>query len=151
MMRIISSLIAALAFSLVCSPSLFGKDADAPSKSEKPKAEEVKKISLEEFDKLRQEKEAVVIDVRTPAEYESGHVPGAINLPLNSDDFDAKAKKLAQDKDKKHLVYCAIGGRSAKATARMAELGVKEVYNFSGSMKAWNAAEKPVVKGREPK
>jgi rhodanese-related sulfurtransferase len=128
-------------------------DADAPKDSKQPaKSVEVKKISLEEFDKLRQEKDALVIDVRTPAEYESGHVPGAINLPLAADDFDARVKKLTESKDnKKHLVYCAIGGRSAKATARMAELGLANVHNFSGSMKVWKEAEKPVVKGREPK
>lgn len=109
----------------------------------------VVKLSVEEFDKLRQEKDAQVIDVRTPAEYEAGHVPGAMNIPINSKDFDQKSKSL--DKEKKHLVYCAIGGRSAKATARMQELGIKEIYDFTGGMRAWKDAEKPVERGREKK
>lgn len=109
----------------------------------------VTKLSIEEFDKLRQDKDAQVIDVRTPAEYEAGHVPGAVNIPIGSKDFDEKAKSL--DKEKKHLVYCAIGGRSGKATKRMDELGVKDVYDFSGGMRAWKEAEKPVERGREKK
>ena len=110
----------------------------------------VKKLSVEEFDQLRKEKDAVVLDVRTPAEFAAGHVPGAVNVPLSGpglDDFQKRVKDL--DKEKTYLVHCAAGGRSAKATAQMKELGFPHLNDFSGGMNAWKNARKPVEAGKE--
>jgi rhodanese-related sulfurtransferase len=105
----------------------------------------VKKVSIDEFEKMRKQKDAVVLDVRSREEYEAGHIPGSVNLPINAKDFDERVKKL--DKDKTYLVHCAVGGRSARASAKMHEAGVPKLFDFSGGMRAWTEAEKPVEQG----
>ena len=141
-------LVTAVAFGLALAGPARGEEK--PAKKEEAKrpedSKQAKKISLEEFEKLREKEGSVVVDVRTPAEYANGHVPGAVNVPLQSEDFDKRVK--AMSKDKTYLVYCAVGGRSAKASARMKELGVPNVLDFTGSMRAWREAEKPVEQGK---
>jgi rhodanese-related sulfurtransferase len=115
-----------------------GKHDPAP-----PANADVPKLSVEEFDKKRKEKDAVVLDVRTPEEFKEGHVPGAVNLDISDKDFDKKVDAL--DKGKTYLVHCARGGRSSRATEVMRPKFDK-LYDFSGGMNAWQKAGKPVEK-----
>src|SRR4051794_32947827 len=62
----------------------------------------VKNVGVAEFEKLRSDKQIVVLDVRTPKEYAAGHIPGAINVDFNAPDFDQKVAKL--DTNKTYLV-----------------------------------------------
>ncbi|HTD67967.1 MAG TPA: rhodanese-like domain-containing protein [Candidatus Limnocylindria bacterium] len=71
--------------------------ADLPTATEK-KSGVNKRVGAEEFDKLR----AIILDVRTEAEFKAGHIPGAKNIHVNSPDFDAQVAKL--DKSKTYLV-----------------------------------------------
>ena len=103
-----------------------------------------KNIGVDQFDKLRQQTNAVVLDVRTPKEFTAGHIPGAVNIDWNAADFASKAGTL--DKSKTYLVHCAVGGRSAKASDKMTALQFTNVYNLEGGMKAWENAGKPVEK-----
>ena len=74
-----------------------------------------------------------VIDVRTPAEYGGGHVPGAINVPHMS--VVARRAELATDRE---LVFiCDVGQRSALACEFAAALGFKDLYNVEGGTEAW--------------
>ncbi len=73
---------------------------------------------------------AVVLDVRTPAEYASGHLEGAHNLDVFAADFDAKAAEL--DPAQPYLVYCRSGNRSAQAAARLGGLGFDDVVDLGG-------------------
>ena len=59
--------------------------------------------------------------------------------------FAERAKSL--DKDKTYLVYCQSGRRSARAAAKMKEMGFGKLYNFAGSMVEWEKAGKPIEKG----
>ena len=132
-----------------------GKEQPEQAKQEQPKQEqrkqdqseraggEVPKLSVEEFDKKRKEKDVVVIDVRTPQEFKDGHVPGAVNIDIADPAFDKKVAAL--DKKKTYVVHCARGGRSAKATERM-KTTLDDLYDFSGGMNAWEKAGKPVEK-----
>jgi rhodanese-related sulfurtransferase len=103
-----------------------------------------KNIGVDEFDKLRQRTNAVVLDVRTPKEFAAGHIAGATNIDWNSADFQKKVVGL--DKSKTWLVHCAVGGRSAKAADKMATLQFTNVYNLEGGLKAWEKADKPIQK-----
>jgi rhodanese-related sulfurtransferase len=103
-----------------------------------------KNIGVDQFDKLRQQTNVVVLDVRTPKEFAAGHIPGAVNVDWNAADFATKAAAL--DPSKTYLVHCAVGGRSAKASDKMAALQFTNVYNLEGGMKAWEKAGKPVKK-----
>jgi phage shock protein E len=78
-------------------------------------------------DKL--DKNALVVDVRTVAEFQSGHFPGAINIPV-----DQVAKRLEEfgNKDKPIVVYCASGGRSGSAKTYLESVGFTDVTNAGG-------------------
>jgi rhodanese-related sulfurtransferase len=104
----------------------------------------VQKIDVDEFDKMRQEKEAVILDVRTPDEFGKGHVPGAVNMNVNDPTFDKKVSEL--DKSKTYLVHCARGVRSARASSKLAAVGFEHLYDFSGGFEGWKKAGKPVQK-----
>ena len=134
-----------LALSIVASATGASSRAADPAAGGRDRAAEpVKKIDVEEFDRMRTGKDAVVLDVRTPEEFAAGHVPGAVNLPVNEPEFGKKLAGL--DKDKTYLVHCARGGRSATATKQMTGLGLKGLFDFSGGFVAWEKAGKPVEK-----
>ena len=103
-----------------------------------------KNIRPEQFDKLCQQTNAVVLDVRTPKEFALGHIAGATNIDWQAADFQKRVSAL--DKSKTWLVHCAVGGRSAKAAEKMATLGFTNVYNLQGGLKAWQTAGKPIEK-----
>lgn len=105
----------------------------------------VQKIDVDQFDQKRQEKDAVVLDVRTPKEYADGHVPGAVNLDIHDPEFDQKLSHL--DKSKTYLVHCAKGVRSAAASRKMAGMGFAGLFDFHGGFTAWENAHKPIEKG----
>lgn len=132
-----------LLLALICVPASRTKGAD--SKPAPPATQPtVKKITLEEFEKMRKDKSAVVLDVRTPREFEAGHVPGAVNIPWQSPDFDKQVEKL--DKSKTYLVHCYSGSRSAAATKEMSKLNFDHLFDFSGGTRAYQRAKMPVEK-----
>jgi metal-sulfur cluster biosynthetic enzyme/rhodanese-related sulfurtransferase len=90
--------------------------------------------------------ELVVLDVRTPAEFASGHIPGARLLPL--DELDDRLAELPP-KDTPMLVHCAAGGRSAAACELLGQRGWSRLMNLVGGMHAWPG---PVVRddGKPP-
>jgi len=112
--------------------------------SQSPAGKALKNIGVVEFDKLRQQTNSVVLDVRTPKEFTAGHIPGAVNIDWNGADFQKKVSAL--DKSKTYLVQCAVGGRSAKAAEKMMTLQFTNVYNLEGGIKAWEKAGKPIEK-----
>ncbi len=100
-------------------------------------------VSLEQFEKLMAEKSnAQLLDVRTPQEFQAGHISGALNLDIYDKGFKEALGKL--DKEKPVLVYCKSGGRSAQAAELMAGMGFHEIYNLQGGMLVWANAGKPV-------
>ncbi len=83
-----------------------------------------------------------VLDVRTPQEYAAGHLPGAVNINVESPDFTSQVKAL--DPSATYIVYCHTGNRSAVATERMHALGFKHIYDVQGGIAAWQAAGLPL-------
>ncbi|MBE2249050.1 MAG: rhodanese-like domain-containing protein [Myxococcus sp.] len=76
---------------------------------------------------------AKLIDVRSTMEFSSGHLPGAVNVPLQ--ELGAQAKKLGE-KDKPVILYCASGARSAMARSTLKGMGFTRVFNL-GAMGRW--------------
>lgn len=70
----------------------------------------------------------IILDVRTPSEFTSSHVKGAINIDFYSSDFKDKINQL--DKSKDYKVYCRSGNRSGQSVSIMKTLGFKKVENF---------------------
>jgi phage shock protein E len=85
-----------------------------------------------------------ILDVRTPEEFQAGHVAGAVNVDFNGKDFAAELAKLP--KEKPYLVHCRSGGRSGKSLEVFQKLGFKSVLHLDGGILAWEAAKLPVVK-----
>lgn len=96
------------------------------------------------FEKKMAAQKGQVIDVRTPKEFQSGHIAGAMNLHVYDKDFEQRVDKL--DKNKPVYVYCKAGGRSAEATETLKSKGFKTIVELDGGMDAWTEAGKPVKK-----
>jgi rhodanese-related sulfurtransferase len=88
--------------------------------------------------------DALVIDVRDPAEFAAGHVLGAKNLPLSR--LDSPGADVAKRKERPVIVYCDGGERAAKAAAALRKQGFTRVANLSGGIGAWQQAGLPVEK-----
>jgi len=86
----------------------------------------------------------VIIDVRTPAEFDGEHIENAINMDFYSEFFRDTLNTL--DKSKTYLIYCAVGGRSGSALDIMAEINFKEAYNILGGINQWKAEGLPTIK-----
>lgn len=88
-------------------------------------------ITQEEAKEMMDNEEAIILDVREQDEYDSGHIPGAILLPVDTIDEDTAAEAIP-GKDSTVLVYCRSGNRSKTASSTLAELGYTNVYEFGG-------------------
>ena len=73
--------------------------------------------------------DGLLIDVRTPEEYDEGHIPGSVNLPLGRTDA---IKAVAPSPEARLYVYCRSGSRSARACALFEQMGYKNVRNIGG-------------------
>ncbi len=87
--------------------------------------------------------DAILLDVRTRDEFNSGHLEGALQIDFFQSNFHDEIKKL--DKDKKYFVYCKVGGRSSKAMKYMISIGFKDVCNIEGGIDQLSAVV-PIVK-----
>ncbi|MDT8316709.1 MAG: rhodanese-like domain-containing protein [bacterium] len=80
--------------------------------------------------------ELLLLDVRTFGEYKSdGHLKNSVLIPINL--LESKLGEISAYKDRDIIVYCAVGGRSAKASGILSEKGFKKVYNMKGGIKEW--------------
>ena len=94
-------------------------------------ADSYRQISMQEaMDMMEKEKNYIILDVRTVAEYESGHIPGAICIP-NETIGTEKIPELP-DKDQLILVYCRSGNRSKQASEKLVKLGYTNIVEFGG-------------------
>ncbi len=99
------------------------------SLKEEIKKAEYKKITPKEAMEMMGE-DVIILDVRTKAEFDDGHIPNALLLP--DAEITQKAEEVLPDKDKIILVYCRSGRRSALAAKDLVQLGYTDVYDFGG-------------------
>ncbi len=95
------------------------------------------------IDENKNNNDFVILDVRTPEEFNSGRIENSENINFYSSDFKEQLSKL--DKNKVYLVYCRSGSRSAKAVKIMEELGFKKVYNVEGGIISWKKNNLPLI------
>lgn len=88
-------------------------------------------ISQEEAKEMMDNQEVLILDVREQDEYDSGHIPGAVLLPVGSI-TEESAAEVIPEKDATVLVYCRSGNRSKTAAKALAELGYTGIYEFGG-------------------
>lgn len=107
----------------------------------------VSKIDVHEAQQISgAQGDAIVMDVRTPAEFQMSHIPQAVNLNVQDDDFKSMASML--DRDKTYIVHCTknpADGRSSAALETLQELGFKHLYSLEGGYIAWKEADLPLI------
>lgn len=86
---------------------------------------------------------SIIIDVRTPQEFASGHLAGSLNIDFNASDFDQKIATL--NPASKYIIYCRSGNRSAQAFVRMQGLGFSEVLDLGSIESASKATGVEVI------
>lgn len=89
----------------------------------------------------------LVLDVRTPAEFEEIHIDGAVLHPLNNLAPD-KVREVMEGKSE-CVVVCRSGNRARQAAAKLSEAGVSGIKVLDGGMQAWESAGRPVNRGRK--
>ena len=94
-------------------------------------ADGYQQITQEEAKEMMDTQEVIILDVREQDEYDSGHIPGAVLLPVGTINEETAAGVIP-DKDATVLVYCRSGNRSKTASAALAELGYTDIYEFGG-------------------
>ncbi len=104
----------------------------------------VEKIDNDKLVELRKKPEVQLLDVRTNREVSNGFIEGSVHIDFFDDNFDALVSKL--DKDKPIIVYCAAGGRSAKAGNKLKAAGFTKIYDLTGGFYKWKSEGFPVVK-----
>lgn len=96
----------------------------------------------------KKDPELVILDVRTPAEFAAGHVPGARNVP--HDQVASKLEELAASRDKTVVLYCRSGRRSGMAAETLRSAGFGKLLQLEGDYPGWEAAGRPVEGASEP-
>lgn len=103
------------------------------------------KISLISPAELNQvNKDILLIDVRTPEEYASGHLENSVNIDYKADNFKDLISEL--DPNQEVYVYCKVGGRSGRSAKILKDLGFKKVYDLEGGIIAWEKEGLKTVK-----
>mgnify|MGYP000079688719 CR=1 FL=1 len=88
-------------------------------------------ITQEEAKEMMDTQEVIILDVQEQDEYDGGHIPGAVLLPVGTID-ETTAAEVIPEKDSTVLVYCRSGNRSKTASSTLAELGYTNIYEFGG-------------------
>ncbi len=88
--------------------------------------------------------EVVLLDVRTPDEFNEAHVPDSVNIDFYATNFAAQLDELP--KDVPYVVYCRSGNRSSSTMDIMRDLGFTEVWDVDGGIIAWSEADLPLTR-----
>ena len=109
----------------------------------------IDEVSPEAAETLMREADAV-IDVREPDEYQSGHIPGAINIPRGLLEFRLSNSPELAARDLDVMLYCKTSGRAALAARSLADMGYLQVRSIEGGYDAWHEAGKPIARPTLP-
>jgi phage shock protein E len=102
-------------------------------------------ISQEEvLELIDAEDEILILDVRTPAEFDDGRVPGAVLIP-HTEVMD-RIEEIIKFLDKPVVVHCQAGGRAGRAENDLREAGFTNILHLEGDMRAWKANARPLEK-----
>ena len=100
-------------------------------------SESIKLLDVASFKEAITKSNVQLIDVRTPEEYNEGHINDAKLIDYFSSDFKEQLQQL--DKTQPVYLYCKSGGRSGKASRMLSDLGFTEIYDLKGGYNAWSS------------
>jgi len=99
-------------------------------------------VSAKDFNQMiKNDRSAIIIDVRTPEEFNKGHLRNSLNVNWFDENFDENLNIF--NKDLPVFVYCLSGGRSSKANEKIQSLGFKNVYELDGGILEWRKNKLP--------
>lgn len=99
------------------------------------RSEQIRVVTAEEMQNILDLEEVQLIDVRTPEEFNDGHIKNAQNINFYSDTFEEDIFKL--DKSKPVILYCKSGRRSAACSEKLVEAGFVKIYDLKGGITQW--------------
>jgi rhodanese-related sulfurtransferase len=102
-----------------------------------------KPLSPADAVRLINDRNALVLDVRGPADFKKGHILNALNIPAGR--LAERINEIAKFKDRPVLCYCALGTTAPQACGKLRELGFATVYSLKGGLNAWQGASLPVT------
>lgn len=100
-------------------------------------------LNVSEFSQKITEPDVIILDVRTPEEFASGHIEGALNIDFNGGDFANEITRLNPSEN--YAIYCRSGSRSGQAASIMHKAGFHDVSNLNGGVIDWTNAGLPLV------
>ena len=139
-MNRIAKLVTAFCFSLFSLSTLVVADSDTGEHA----TTAITHVDAQQAQKLIADKKVIVLDIRTPGEFNTGRIAGAKNIDFQAPDFEQRIEGL--DKSKSYLVHCASGGRSTHSLMVFKKHQFQSVYHLDGGIKAWQKAGLPVDK-----
>jgi len=104
----------------------------------------VKDVTSAEATQLLNRRNAVLLDVREPKEFEGGRLPGALHIPLSQ--LAGRSSELAKMVARPVVAYCDLGRRSRAAAGALSKAGFQEIYSLEGGIAAWKKDGMPVEK-----
>ena len=104
----------------------------------------VKDVTSAEATQLLNRRNAVLLDVREPKEFEGGRLPGALHIPLSQ--LAGRSSELAKLVARPVVAYCDTGRRSRSASGALSKAGFQEIYNLQGGIAAWKKDGLPLAK-----
>jgi phage shock protein E len=104
--------------------------------TEAPQVSEISQTNV-----LAASSSTLILDVRTPTEFATGHVPGAVNIP--HDQLASRLGEVESFRSAPVVLYCERGGRAGKAASVLTGAGFSDVHHLTGDMSAWRQAELP--------
>ncbi len=106
-----------------------------------------KSVSASEATLLINREDALIVDVRSVAEFSAGHIPGAINIPAEK--LTDRVDDLSKHKARPIIVACQSGVRTSGACSKLKKVGFERLYELSGGLGAWQQAGLPLKKGNK--
>jgi rhodanese-related sulfurtransferase len=126
--------------------------AVTPAQAEEQAANAVETIAVAAAqDYVAHHDDAVIMDVRTPVEFDLSHITDAMNVNVQDDDFESMVAGL--DRDRTYLVHCTRNpgnGRTSRALETLQSLGFRNLYSLEGGYLAWKDAELPLTEADSP-
>lgn len=105
----------------------------------------VPSISVPEAQGLIQDADTLVLDVRSPGEFETAHIEGAVNIPV--DQLDPHLREIVHKAGGTMVLVCQSGGRAEQAASKLSQQGKRDLVLLEGGMNAWHQAGAPVRRG----
>lgn len=102
-----------------------------------------KRLGPLEAVRMINDRDPVVVDVRPAGDFKKGHLINALNIPLAK--LEERASEISKDKTRPVILYCALGGSTSEAAAKLRKLGFAEVYPIRGGLNGWLQSNLPVT------